>query len=81
MRSKKRVTGRSVSFALTSPWWKSSTCCSTGSGAREAKVSPGSSSSGNRLTWASAAAVTRLVAPGPMLVVTARMRRRMCAFA
>ena len=81
MRSKNRVTGRRLSLALMSPQWKSSTCCSTGSGARDAKVSPGNSSTGRRFTWASAAAVTRLVAPGPMLVVTAMTRRRKFAFA
>jgi hypothetical protein len=81
MRSKKRVTGRKASLTLTSPWWKSSSCCSTGSGARDANVSPGINSTGSRLTWASAAAVSRLVAPGPMLVVTAMMRRRKFAFA
>jgi hypothetical protein len=81
MRSNQRVTGRNASFTLTSPAAKSSSCCSTGSGAREANTSPGSSSTGRRFTCASAAAVTRLVAPGPMEVVTAMMRRRKCAFA
>jgi hypothetical protein len=46
---------------------------------RLAKTSPGSSSTGRRLTWASAAAVTRLVAPGPIEVVAAMKRRRMFA--
>jgi hypothetical protein len=45
------------------------------------ETSPGSSSTGRRLTWASAAAVTRLVAPGPMEVVTAMIRWRNCALA
>ena len=44
-------------------------------------MSPGSSSTGRRFTCASAAAVTRFVAPGPIEVVTAIMRRRKCAFA
>ena len=35
------------------PSWKSSICCSTGSGARETKTSPGSNSTGRRLTCAS----------------------------
>ena len=34
-----------------------------------------------RLTWATAAAVTMLVAPGPIEVVTAIMRRRRIALA
>ena len=55
---------------------KSSTCCSTGSGRRLANTSPGSSSTGSRLTCATAAAVTMLVAPGPIDVVQAIMRRR-----
>ncbi len=48
---------------------------------RLAKTSPGRSSTGRRLTWATAAAVTMFVAPGPMDVVQAIMRRRACAFA
>jgi hypothetical protein len=52
-----------------------------GSGAREANTSPGRNSTGSRLTCASAAAVTRFVAPGPIDVVHAIMRRRKCAFA
>ena len=81
MRSKYRDTGRRQSLAVTVPLAKSSTCCSTGSGARETKTSPGRSSTGSRLTCASAAAVTRLVAPGPIDVVHAIIRRRKCALA
>jgi hypothetical protein len=44
-------------------------------------MSPGRNSTGKRFTCASAAAVSRLVAPGPMEVVTAIMRLRICAFA
>ena len=76
IRSKKRVMGRNASLTLTSPLAKSSSCCNTGSGAREAKTSPGSSNTGSRLTCASAAAVNRLVAPGPIDVVTAITRWR-----
>jgi hypothetical protein len=68
-------------LTLTVPSPKSSNCCNTGSGARETKISPGNSSTGKRLTCASAAAVIRLVAPGPMELVTAIMRRRICALA
>jgi len=42
-----------------------SSCWRTGCGRRLAKVSPGSRSTGNRLTVAVAAPVTILVAPGP----------------
>jgi hypothetical protein len=63
------------------PSTKLSTCCSTGSGARLANTSPGNSSSGSRLTCASAAAVTMLVAPGPIEEVAAIMRRRKLALA
>jgi hypothetical protein len=68
-------------LADTPPSWKSSTCCKAGSGARDMKTSPGRNSTGKRLTCASAAAVTMLVAPGPIDVVQAIIRRRMCALA
>ena len=77
----KRLTGRKASFALTVPSPKSSTCCKTGSGARLANTSPGSKSTGSRFTCASAAAVTRFSAPGPIEVVTAIARRRFIALA
>ena len=51
-----------------------SICCSTGCGARVANVSPGSSSTGSRLTVASAAPVTMFVAPGPTEDVHAQRR-------
>ena len=41
-----------------------------------AKTSPGTNSTGSRFTWASAAAVTMFVAPGPMEEVTIIARRR-----
>ena len=69
------------SFTLIAAPAAVSSCCSTGSGSREAKPSAGSRSTGSRLTCAAAAAVTRFVAPGPMDVVTAIMRRRWVAFA
>ena len=78
MRSQNRVTGLNESFTVAEGSWKLSTCCSTGSGMRLANVSPESSSTGRRLAWATAAAVTMFVAPGPMeLVATMIWRRRM----
>src|SRR5580693_4567928 len=71
--------GRKQSLADTVPSAKLSTCCSTGSGRREANTSPGSSSTGRRSTCATAAAVIMLVAPGPIDVVQAIMRRQCLA--
>ena len=65
MRSKNRHTGRKQSLTEIVPSCGASSCCSTGCGPRFAKVSPGSSSTGRRLTVASAAPVTMFVAPGP----------------
>ena len=48
---------------------------------REWNVSPASSSSGRRLAWATAAAVTRFMAPGPIEVVAAISCRRRIALA
>lgn len=45
---------------------KCSTCCSTGSGNRETKLSPLMNSTGSRFDIATPAAVTMLVAPGPI---------------
>ena len=64
-RAKKRDTGRRQSLTDTFASCATSSCCSTGCGPRVANVSPGSSSTGSRLTVASAAPVTMLVAPGP----------------
>ena len=55
---------------------KCSSCCRTGSGSRESKVSPTSSSSGSRFARATPAAGTVLRAPGPIDVVTAITWRR-----
>ena len=44
----------------------SSSSCSTGLATRVANTSPGSNSTGSRLTVASAAPVTMFVAPGPI---------------
>ena len=71
IRSKNRDTGRNTSLTLMS--WPAgfSSCCNTGSATRVAKMSPGSSSTGNRLMVASAAPVTMFVAPGPIEEVQA----------
>ena len=68
-------------MALIVPSPKFSTCCSTGSGRRLANTSPGISSTGRRLTCATAAAVTMLVAPGPIELVQTIIRRRREALA
>jgi 3D-(3,5/4)-trihydroxycyclohexane-1,2-dione acylhydrolase (decyclizing) len=75
-RSNHRDTGRKASLTLTSPLSGRSSSCSSGPAARVAKLSAGISSTGSRLTVASAAPVTMLVAPGPMLVVTAHVCSR-----
>ena len=49
----------------------------TGGPTLVAKVSPGSSSTGSRLTVAAAAPVTMLVAPGPIEEVQAKVARRL----
>ncbi|ESY00627.1 hypothetical protein X753_28660 [Mesorhizobium sp. LNJC399B00] len=46
---------------------------------RLAKTSPGKNRTGNLFTWASAAAVTMLSAPGPIEEVAAMKRRRKLA--
>ena len=77
MRSQYRLTGMKTSFTLTSPRHGTSSCCSTGSGRRDANTSPGSSNTGSRLMVAAAAPVTMLVAPGPIEVVQARVASRL----
>ena len=77
IRSQKRDTGRKASLALTSGPPDDSCCWSTGGATREAKMSPGSSSTGRRLTVAVAAPVTMLVAPGPIEEVQAKVARRL----
>jgi hypothetical protein len=75
-RSQYRDTGRKASLTETSMLVGSSSSCRTGFATRVAKTSPGSSSTGIRLTVASAAPVTMLVAPGPIEVVHAYVCRR-----
>ena len=58
---------------------KCSTCCSTGSGARLANVSPTSSNTGSRFACATPAAVTMFSAPGPIDDVAAITWRRSVA--
>ena len=48
---------------------------------RLANVSPDSSSTGSRLAWATAAAVTMFVAPGPIELVATMIWRRRIALA
>jgi hypothetical protein len=81
MRSQYRETGQKQSFTDTSWPWLDSSCCKTGAGARLAKMSPGNSSTGSRLMVAPAAPVIRLVAPGPIDVVHASVRKRFDIFA
>jgi hypothetical protein len=76
-RSKNADTGRNASLTETSCWLGCSSCCRTGSAGRVAKVSEGSSSTGSRLTVASAAPVTMLVAPGPIDEVQASVDSRL----
>ena len=77
IRSKKRETGLKQSLTDSVASCGASSCCSTGCGARVAKVSLGSSSTGSRLMVASAAPVTMFVAPGPTDVVHAKAPSRL----
>ncbi len=81
MRSQKRVTALNASLTASVGSWKCSTCCNTGSGMRLAKLSPPKSSSGSRLAWATAAAVTMLVGPGPIEAEATMIWRRRLALA
>ena len=65
MRSQYRLTDRKASLTVVDGSPKCSTCWRTGSGSRLANVSPAMSSRGMRFEWATPAAVTMLVAPGP----------------
>jgi hypothetical protein len=81
MRSQYLETGRKQSLTDTSCDPGDSSCCSTGAGPRAAKMSPGSSRTGSRLMVASAAPVSMLVAPGPIELVQASVRRRFAILA
>ncbi len=81
IRSQYRVTALKASFTVVEGSAKCSTCCSTGSGSRFAKVSPEISSTGSRLACAMPAAVTMLSAPGPIEVVATMIWRRRVALA
>ena len=78
IRSQYRDTG--LKQSLTDVSWEpgDSSCCNTGAGRRVAKMSPGRRSTGSRLIVAPAAPVTMFVAPGPIDVVQANVRRRSC---
>ncbi len=65
-----------ASLTLTSMLSGYSSCCKTGSGRREAKMSPGRSSTGRRLIVAMAAPVIMFVAPGPIDEVQANVCKR-----
>src|SRR5215468_6790125 len=80
MRSQYRDTGLKQSFTETSCEFGDSSCWSTGATFRRAKISPGKSKTGKRLTVAIAAPVTMLVAPGPIEVVQASVLSRKLAF-
>ena len=81
MRSQYRDTGRKQSLTDTSCVCADSSCCNTGAGPRLAKTSPGNNNTGRRLIVAPAAPVIMLVAPGPIDVVQASVRKRLVAFA
>ncbi len=76
IRSQYRDTGRRQSLTEIEADWGTSTCWSTGRGARDAAMSAGNSSTGNLLMVAPAAPVTRLVAPGPIELAQANVPRR-----
>lgn len=71
IRSKYLDTGRKASLTVTSPPRVSSSCWRTGSAARVANMSLGSSRTGSRLVVASAAPVIMFVEPGPVDAVQA----------
>jgi len=81
MRSQYRLTERNASLTVVDGSPKCSTCCSTGSGRRLAKVSPAINSNGMRLECATPAAVTMFVAPGPTDEVATMIWRRRTVFA
>ncbi len=76
MRSKYFDTERKASLTVTSPPRVSSSCCRTGSAARVANMSEGSSRTGRRLVVASAAPVIMFVEPGPVDAVQAKAASR-----
>ena len=81
IRSQYLETGLKQSFTDMSRECVDSSCWSTGSGSRVAKISPGSSNTGRRLIVAAAAPVTMFVAPGPIELVQASVLNRLLAFA
>ncbi len=81
MRSQNRVTGLNASFTVTDGSPNPSICCSTGSGMRRGERVAGEQQHGQRLAWATAAAVIMFVAPGPIELVATMIRRRRDALA
>ena len=76
MRSKNLESGLKASLTVIDKSYGCSSCCSTGSAARFAKVSDGSNKTGSRLVVATAAPVSIFVAPGPTDAVQANVARR-----
>jgi len=81
MRSQYLHTGWKQSLTLTSPRLGDSSCCSTGSGRRDAKNIAGKQQHRQPLMVAAAAPVSMLVAPGPIDVVQASVASRFRIFA
>ena len=75
IRSQYRVTGLNASVTVIVGFSNTSTCWSTGSTIRCWNVSPENSRTGIRLAWATAAAVTMFVQPGPIDDVAIMIRR------
>ena len=76
MRSKNLESGLNASFTDIVRSYGCSSCCSTGSDTRFAKVSAGKSRTGNLFVVATAAPVNILVAPGPTEDAQAKVARR-----
>src|SRR5688572_9557782 len=81
VRSQYSATGLKQSFTEISCDEVDSSCCNTGSTWRDTKISPGKSSTGSRFMVAPAAAVSMLVAPGPIEDVHANVDKRFFIFA
>ena len=81
IRSKYLDTALKASLTVTSPPRVSSSCWRTGSAARVANMSLGSSRTGIRLVVASAAPVIMFVEPGPVEAVQAKVASRSRIFA
>ena len=76
MRSKNLESGLKASFTEIDRSYGCSSCCSTGSDTRVAKVSAGNNKTGKRFVVATAAPVNIFVAPGPTDDAQANVERR-----